>query len=127
MPDEAALRAMAWLRDHTDPLAPVCVAPAGPGRFLPAVANRASVPAEVPPVYREEAALSPGKGGCRYRAFFGPLGPESRRLDPEGGPAAPAFRLVYEEASAVVQEAASPDRSVTSFDKLSGNPPSGRP
>lgn len=92
-PDQAALRAMAWLRDHTHPLARVCVAASGPGRFLPALASRAAEPAEVPPVYREEAARTP-RPGCRYRARFG-------LLEPGSGPAA---AVAFREGSALVEE-----------------------
>jgi hypothetical protein len=102
IPDGPALGAMAWLRDQTDPLARVCVVPNGPGRFVPAVALRPAVPAEVPPVYRDEAADGRQSPRCSYRVTFGPLDPPGVASIPQNVPFDPASRVVFRDGTTVV-------------------------
>jgi hypothetical protein len=126
VPDANALRAMAWLRVATDPLAPVCAPLGGAAAFVPAVAQRAVVPAEVPLVYREEASRS-GERPCRYLLWLGPLGRAGMPIAPSPQSFCSSWRVVFEDGEARVLEAASLDAPVTSFDKVPGNPVAPRP
>lgn len=126
VPDADALQAMAWVRDHTDPLEPVCVTAHGMGRFVPAVAGRAIVPPEVPDVYREEARVAGAK--CRFQILLPPFDPSDVPLDPALGALAPPVpRRAFEAGSVIVLATASPEDSVTSFDTRQGNPHLPRP
>ena len=126
VPDAGALLAMAWVRDHADPLARVCVSPGTAGRWLPAVAGRSVVPPEVPWVYRDE--VRPGATSCRFAILFGPFAPAESPLDPARPPFAPApWRTVFDAGSARVLAPASAEDPVTSFDTREGNPSAPRP
>lgn len=126
VPDASTLRAMAWLRTHVEPLARVCAAPSGATAFLPAVAQRAAAPPEVPPVYREEVSRSPGRP-CRYLLSLGSLGPVESPDVPILPPFGPSSRVAFQDGHARVLEAASLEASVTSFDNVPGNPGPPRP
>lgn len=125
VPDEDGLRAMTWVREHTAPLDRVCVRAGGPGWFLPSIAARAAVPAEVPPVYRDEAALGPWNhalAACRFALRFDSADPGAEPSAPRETPFPPSTRLVFTAGTVRVFEVASVDGSVTSFDTPAGNP-----
>ena len=119
VPDEGAWLAMAWVRDHTEPLAHVCVPPGSVGRWVPAVAGRAITPPEVPWLYRDEALAS--APSCRFTMLFAPFVPAEPPFAP--GP----WRAVFEGGSARVLAPANTEGSVTSFDTPQGNPRAPRP
>ena len=131
-PDGDGLRAMTWVRDHTGPLDTVCVRAGGPGWFLPAIAERAVVPAEVPFSYREEALALAGprnraRAACRYALSFGSMDPGEEPFAPRKTPSTPGVQPVFSAGRVCVFEAASAEDSVTSFDTPVGNPPPPRP
>ena len=126
VPEADAFLAMAWVRDHTDPLARVCVAPGTPGGWVSAVAGRKVGWPEVPWMYRDETPSS--ATSCNFAILFGPFDPSASPLDPARSPFAPApWRVVFEAGSARVLAPASPEDSVTSFDTQEGNPRGPRP
>ena len=125
-PEADAFLAMAWVREHTDPLARVCISPGPLGRWLPALAGRSVVPSEVPWVYRDDA-LS-GATSCRFGILFRPLDPKESPLGPARSPFALSHgRVVFEAGSVRVLAPASPEGGVTSFDTREGNPGVPRP
>jgi hypothetical protein len=129
-PDRNGLEAMAWVRYETAALDCICVKAGGPGWFLPSIAHRAVVPAEVPLVYRDEVVAGPGKRArttCRYALIFGPADPRTGRFVPSSAPSDPRPREAFAVGSVRVFELASADGCVTSFDTLVGNQPPPRP
>jgi hypothetical protein len=104
VPDGSAIRAMAWLRENTHRLARVCVAPGGPGRFVPAVALRTAVPAEVPAVYRDEAAALPSSDRCSYVMTFDRFAPASQTSIPTNDALSPGPRIVFQDGATIVRE-----------------------
>ena len=126
LPDKEALGAMAWVRDHTDPLAQVCVRPGSAGRWLPAVAGRRIVPAEVPWIYRDE--LRSPIASCELAMLFAPFDLPRSPLDPSRAPFVPRrWRTVFEGRSARVLAPANVEDSMTSFDTREGNPDASPP
>lgn len=126
VPAAAALRVMAWMRDHTDPLALVCASPGPAGRWVPAVAGRRIAAPEVPWVYRDEAR--PPAAGCSLAILVAPLGAALVPFDPARPPFVPApGRTLFDAGSASVIAGATTEDSVTSFDTREGNPPRPQP
>lgn len=129
-PDRNGLEAMAWLRQQTAALDRICVKPEGPGWFLPSIAERAAVPAEVPFVYGDEASPDHGRRAratCRYVLSFGSADPPEARFIPCAAPSDPHSPEVFAAGSVRIFKVASADGCVTSFDTPAGNPETARP
>ena len=121
VPDESAFRAMAWVRDHSGPLEPVCASPGTSARWLPALFARRVVPPEFPWMYRDEVA--PTAGSCRFAILFGPFDPAPVSFGTPHPPfAPPPWRTVFQAGAARVVAPASADDTVTLFDTGEGNP-----
>jgi hypothetical protein len=85
------------------------------------------IPAEVPIVYRDEAARGPGsRDRCRYALLF-PADPGEERFVTTSEASAPLWREVFRAGGVRVFAATSIEDSVTSFDTPGGNTAQPRP